>query len=278
MNFSRSIFNENRGVQLYYPIIDAHIHLDLYKDGACGLILDDLDTYRVEALISVSQDLSSAEANLKLSHKNSKVKPAFGFHPEQFLPKESEIIKLQQFIELHQESMIAVGEIGLPYYLRKEDPNIRIEPYIELLESFIQQAATLDKPVILHAVYEDAPIVCTLLEEYGIKKAHFHWFKGDKKTIEQMIENRYYISITPDVLYEKEIQQLVKCYPLSLMMVETDGPWEFEGIFKNQLTHPKMIHQTVHQIAKIKGLSITNVYQELYVNTKHFYGLDKYNM
>jgi TatD DNase family protein len=112
-----------------------------------------------------------------------------------------------------------------------------------------------------------------MLEKYSIKKAHFHWFKGDLHTIERMRENEYFISITPDVLYEKEIRKLVKNYPLSLMMVETDGPWRFEDIFKHKLTHPKMIHNIIREISFIKEVDIRLVYETLYKNTIQFYNL-----
>lgn len=258
---------------MYNPVIDAHIHLDLYKKDDQKLILKELRGYNIEALISVSQNLISAQRNLVLAKQNSKIKPAFGFHPEQALPKESEITDLLNFIKENQKRMVAVGEVGLPYYLRVEDPTVAIEPYQELLELFIRQASTLDKPIILHAVYEDAPLVCTMLERYSIKKAHFHWFKGDNQTIERMHQNGYFISITPDVLYENEIQQLVEKYPLRLMMVETDGPWEFNGPFKGKLTHPKMIHNIVQKIASIKRMDIKIVYETLIENTKWFYNL-----
>jgi len=258
---------------LYNAVIDSHIHLDLYKKDNQELILQDLREYNIEALITVSQNLISAQENLALSKQNSKIKPAFGFHPEQALPKESEITDLLNFIKENQQRMVAVGEVGLPYYLRLEDSSIPIEPYKELLELFIEQAAILEKPVILHAVYEDAPLVCAMLEKYSIKKAHFHWFKGDDQTIERMYQNRYFISITPDVLYEKGIQQLVEKYPLWLMMIETDGPWGFEGPFKEKLTHPKMIHHIVQKIASIKRLDIKIVYELLLENTKWFYNL-----
>lgn len=258
---------------MYDSIIDAHIHLDLYEKDHQQLILQDLQKYNVEALISVSQNLVSAQENLAFSKQNSKVKPAFGFHPEQLIPDKSEMLKLQYFIEENHDHMIAVGEVGLPYYLKQENPSILIQPYLDILESFIKQAARLDKPIILHAIYEDAPIVCDLLEKYSIRKAHFHWFKGDKITIEHMVKSNYFISITPDILYEIEIQQLVKKYPLRLIMVETDGPWEFDGLFKGRLTHPKMIHKIVQKIALIKKLDIKRVYETLYENTQWFYNL-----
>ncbi|MGE8203825.1 TatD family hydrolase [Heyndrickxia sp. NPDC080065] len=258
---------------MYSSIIDAHIHLDLYNDDERKSILREMEKHKVEALISVSQHLTSAEANMALHQEDKRIKPAFGFHPEQALPDEQELADLQHFIEKHQKEMIAVGEVGLPYYLRQEHKEVPIEPYIEILEFFIQQAVSLKKPIVLHAVYEDAPIVCDLLEKYSYAKAHFHWFKGDQITIEQMSRNGYFISITPDVLYEKEIQQLVNQYPLSQIMVETDGPWPFEGPFQNNMTHPKMIHQTIEQIASIKGMALQEVYSILYENTKRFYSI-----
>ena len=88
-----------------------------------------------------------------------------------------------------------------------------------------------------------------------------------------MIKNGYFISVTPDVCYEKEIRDLVSIYPLEKMMVETDGPWPFEGPFQGQITHPSMIHQSIRMIADIKKLPINDVYKQLYSNTKAFYEL-----
>ncbi|SCN29617.1 Protein of unknown function [Bacillus cytotoxicus] len=93
-------------------------------------------------------------------------------------------------------------------------------------------------PIILHAVYEYADIVCDLLEKHGISYAHFHWFKGSKETMERVIRNGYYISITPNTLYKEKIGSIVSFYPLKYMVIETDGPWEFQV---NQITHPNMI-------------------------------------
>ena len=252
-------------------IIDSHIHLDLYPIEAQSTILQDMEKHGVKALISVSQHLASAKTNLALAQQDSRVRPAFGFHPEQALPSEKELTELFLFIEKHRTEMVAVGEVGLPYYLRKKDSAIPIEPYIELLEQFIQQAATLNKPIVLHAIYKDAPVVCTLLEKYSITKAHFHWFKGDQKTIKHLANNGYFVSITPDVLYEQEIQQLVKQYPLSQMMVETDGPWPFAGPFAKKMTHPQMIHHAIAEIAAIKMMEVEEVYDILYKNTEQFY-------
>lgn len=258
---------------MYMPIIDAHIHFDHYSKEEQKHILQELEQYNIEALLSVSFHLESSKENLRLHKQDCRIKPAFGFHPEQSLPSTEELEQLFKFMVEHKEAMIAVGEVGLPYYMRKEQTEIPLEPYIEVLEEFVKFAKKLNKPVALHAVYEDAPIVCDLLEKHSIEKAHFHWFKGDTRTIERMIANNYHISITPDLLVEGNIQSLAEIYPLTLTMVETDGPWPFDEVFPGQMTHPKMIHETVKALAKIKSLPIEEVYKTVYNTTKQFYNL-----
>jgi TatD DNase family protein len=264
---------KNRRVMKLLKMIDAHIHLDHYNDQEIKDIIERDSS--LEALISVSFDLESSKKNKDLAKIYSKVKPAFGFHPEQTPPTEKQMDELFSWIKSHQNDMVAVGEVGLPYYLRKEQKlsTLQLSQGIELLEAFIKLSKELEKPIVLHAVYEDAPIVCDLLERYSVPKAHFHWFKGDSKTIKRMAENGYYISVTPDVLYEKEIQQLVQSYPLQQIMVETDGPWPFEGPFTGKMTHPSMMKESIKTISEIKKLSIDEVYHHVFYNAKSFFSI-----
>lgn len=254
-------------------MIDAHIHLDHYKDEEINSLMG--SSTRIDAMVSVSFDLESCKRNLYLSERFSKVKPAFGFHPEQPLPTVEELNELLGWMEKHREEMIAIGEVGLPYYLRLEQrvSNQDFGQYMKLLESFIIKAKIWAKPIVLHAVYDDAPFVCDLLEKHSVRKAHFHWFKGDENTVERMAGNGYFISITPDVVYEEEIQQLVQRYPLEQMMIETDGPWPFEGPFQGQMTHPNMMMESIKMIAKLKKRSNDEVAGILIRNTKFFYNL-----
>ena len=174
-------------------------------------------------------------------------------------------------MEINQDKMTAIGEVGLPFYLRETDPTLHLEPYIEALEAFIDKAKAWNKPIVLHAVYEDAETVCDLLEKYSVDNAHFHWFKGSQSTVERMIRNGYYVSVTPDSVYEQEIQMLIKQYPIERLMVETDGPWPFSGPFEKAMTHPKMMHQSIATIASLKKMDLRDVYEQVYDNTKRFY-------
>lgn len=253
-------------------MIDAHIHFDHYKADERKKILDDLHNNGVEALVSVSINLDSCKKNFELSLKDSRIKPAFGFHPEQEIPSDEAMEKLFSWMQVHVNDMVAVGEVGLPYYKKIESKaHLNYKPYIQLLERFIVFAAKWNKPIVLHAVYEDANIACDLLEKHSLKNAHFHWFKGDERTVIRMANNGYFISITPDLYYEEESERLVKRYPLEQMMIETDGPWSFEGPFAGTMTEPKMMKYTIEKISEIKGISYEKVEEILYENTKKFY-------
>ncbi|MBK3494785.1 TatD family hydrolase [Viridibacillus sp. YIM B01967] len=254
-------------------MIDAHIHFDQYAESQREIILKEMSLFNISHLISVSTSLASCKENLTLAKKDKRILPAFGFHPEQVLIDEKDQIHLFEWIRENRDHMVAIGEVGLPYYRNKEK-GLQYQPYIDLLEQFISLATEIDKPIVLHAVYEDAEIVCDLLEKYKVTSAHFHWFKGDKHVVKRMISNGYFISITPDVLYEKEIQQLVHQYPLEQMMIETDGPWPFEGNFFGEMTHPKMMRTSFEKIAAIKQLSFEAVSETLYENTKKFFRVE----
>ncbi|ESU32714.1 hypothetical protein G3A_09940 [Bacillus sp. 17376] len=254
-------------------VFDAHIHFDKYTERDQNQIIKTLAEEKVEGMITVSMNLLSSKENLRLADHHPNIYPAFGYHPEQPLPTDNEVGELLNWIESNKEKMVAVGEVGLPYYLRNKAKGSRFpyRGYVEVLEQFIVLAKKLDKPIILHAIYDDASAVCDLLEKHNLRKAHFHWFKGDKKTMERMVENEYFISFTPDILYEIETREVAEFYPLHMTMPETDGPWPFEGIFQDKLTQPSMVHHVVQQIAAIKKVRVEDVYNSLYNQVKSFY-------
>src|SRR5690625_5277703 len=103
------------------PIIDSHIHLDLYTESELVVILNKLETSLVQAFISISNIIKSGRKTQALSKRDERIKPAYGYHPEQELPAETDLLALQAFIDEHQAEMIAIGEVGLPYYLRQKE-------------------------------------------------------------------------------------------------------------------------------------------------------------
>ncbi|WP_246096151.1 TatD family hydrolase [Paenibacillus sinopodophylli] len=278
---SRQQASEESDMQNFHACIDAHIHMDLYAEEERNELLKHAFSEGVEAVVAVSMHLDSAKVNHALARQYAgRVFLAYGFHPEQPIPESSQIDELFLWIRSRYEAgeTFAIGEVGLPYYMRLEateagNDTFDEKPYLELLERFAELAAELDLPIVLHAVYEDADKACDILEKYGVRKAHFHWFKGSDAVIKRMADSGYMVSITPDVAYEEEIRQLVAQYPIEQLMVETDGPWPFEGPYEGRQTKPAMAADAAGHIASIKQKSAEQTAQLLLANTRRFYGL-----
>ena len=261
-----------------FRLVDTHIHLDKYASEERITLLEQAFTGGVEAVVAVSMNMDSCEQTRALAHRYpQRVLPAYGYHPEQPLLEQAAEVRLFNWIEQRHKAgeAFAIGEVGLPYYKRTEAQRkgeaFDAAPYLLLLEKFVKLAAKTARPIVLHAVYEDAHEACDLLEQYDIRKAHFHWFKGDETVIGRMEKSKFMVSITPDVLYEDEIEQLVRRYPIELMMTETDGPWPFEGPFAATLTHPLMMRESVRKIAELKQMDARETALILLNNAKHFY-------
>ena len=258
--------------------IDAHIHLDKYEAEEIEQLIKQAKMLGVKHLVAVSTSLESCMVNERLTKQyGSYIMPCYGFHPEQPLPTKEEEAKLLKWMEQRaiKGESFAVGEIGLPYFkhqeLQEQGKSLDVQPYISFLERLLAFAVKWNKPVALHAVYEHARIIADLLEKYNVRKAHFHWYKGDEQTTERLAKLGYMISIAPDVCYESSIQELVRRYPLEKMMLETDGPWPHDGEFAGSQTRPEMIIRSCEEIARIKQLNVNTVCEQLFENTKRFY-------
>lgn len=264
------------------PLIDAHVHLDQYPESERSALLAEALGGGVEAVVAVSMHEESCREVRRLAQLYpGRILPAYGYHPEQQLPAPEAEERLLAWITARHEAgeRFAVGEVGLPYYSRMEALGAGREfdeaPYVRLLERFAALAVRLgQRPLVLHAVYEDAHKACGILERTGVQRAHFHWFKGDEDAVSRMTRNGYMISVTPDVLYEEEIRGIVRRYPLELMMTETDGPWPFEGPFAGRRTHPLMMGESVRAIAELKGIDPEEAAAVLLNNARRFYGLE----
>jgi TatD DNase family protein len=259
-------------------LFDTHIHLDLYEPEVRDRMLESALESGIEGILAVSMGMESCLVNRELALRyEGKIIPAYGHHPEQSALDEEALSLLCDWIRERAEltDPFAVGEVGLPYYTRNEAEHngeaFDLRPYMFQLERFVQLSAELDKPIVLHAVYEDAELALDLLERYSVRKAHFHWFKGSPSTVARLLRNGYYISVTPDVLYEQEIRELAAVFPLDHLMVETDGPWPFEGPFAGRVTEPVMVRDVIREIAVLRGLETREVNEIIRHNSYHFY-------
>ncbi|MGX2957184.1 TatD family hydrolase [Ursidibacter arcticus] len=249
-------------------MFDGHIHLDQFSDEHITQICSNPN---LQGFIAVATNLESSQRLLSLKKYFPHIYCCAGFHPEQELPTENEQNRLFDWIAKNHQYLTACGEVGLPYYRKQEQPSLNYQPYIDLFEQFIQLSKRYDLPLNLHIVYDDTDIALSLLSKYQVKKAHFHWFKASDEMLNELLHTPYYVSVTPDILYNPKTQKVVKQFPLSRLMIETDAPWRHQGFEPIEIE--KQLRAVIEQIARLKNLSIFSVINQTRYNLMDFYSL-----
>ena len=250
-------------------LFDSHLHLDQLSDETIQKTLGDS---KITGMLAVSTNLKSAKKllNLKQTYPK-KLYIAAGFHPEQQLPSLEEQKELFQWIDEHHSSISAIGEVGLPHYSKRENPNLDYAPYIELLERFILIARRWDFPLNLHIVHNDVDIALELLQKHNIQRVHFHWFKTNEKSFQKFLSTPYFASLTPDILWNTKTQYVAQHLSLNRLMIETDSPWSHEGF--DSAVVSEQLFAVVKKVAELKSLPLHYVQEQMLWNTQQFYRL-----
>jgi len=252
-----------------YQLIDTHAHLDE---------LDDLDSALsaarkagVEAVIAVGCDIASNIKTLEIAAKfPGFVYPALGYHPENI--REAEIESNLAFIEANIGKAVAVGEIGLDYakWVRAiADKDLQKRVFMNMLKI----AKDHEKPALVHSRYAWRDALDAVIEA-GVSRAVFHWYTGPSSVLRNIIEQGYYLSVTPAVAYHEEHRRAVKETPLDRLLLETDSPVIYArgraGEFKST---PADVPRSLRGASAIKGLNDAELAAASTENAKRLFGL-----
>jgi TatD DNase family protein len=129
------------------------------------------------------------------------------------------------------------------------------------------------KPVCIHSRYawRDA---FDLVKDAGLEKAVFHWYTGTSSVLRDIIDNGYYISVTPAISYHEEHRRAVKETPVQQLLLETDSPVTYargrEGEF---IASPADVLRSLKGAAEIKGISEQALTEATTENAKRLFGI-----
>jgi TatD DNase family protein len=74
------------------------------------------------------------------------------------------------------------------------------------------------------------------------------------------------------VCYRKRDQHLVQMVPLANLLLESDGPWPYNGEFTGHPTTPALVARTAVEVARLKGVSVTEVQEITTANARRLFG------
>ena len=249
-----------------HKIVDTHTHIcDSSFDADRGEVLDRAADVGVGAIIAVGENIADARRNIELADKHPMIRPAAGLYPTILDLAKAE--EMQSFIRNERLKLVAIGEVGLDFWVVKEEPQKELQK--EILRGFINLATELDLPLNIHSRSAGRHAVALLLE-YGATRVQMHAFDGKASAALPAVEAGFFFSIPPSVVRSRQKQKLVKHLPLSCLLVETDSP--VLGPDPKQRNEPANVTIAIKAMAEFKGVVEEAVVEAVSENTRRLYG------
>jgi len=248
------------------PIIDTHAHIgDPVFDPDRSEVLDRAAAAGVSKVIAVGENIADARRNLELAAAHPMIHPAAGLYPT--ILDMAAADQMQAFIRSRRSRIVAVGEVGLDYWVVKEEPARQMQR--EIFKSFITLAQELDLPLNVHSRSAGRHALALLLE-CGARRVQMHAFDGKAAAARPGVEAGYLFSIPPSVVRSRQKQKLVQSLPLAHLLVESDSP--VLGPDAHRRNEPANALVAIKAIAELKNRSPSEVMKAVAQNTRRLYG------
>jgi TatD DNase family protein len=249
-----------------FRVVDTHAHLcDPLFDNDRDEVLERAMNAGVSAIVVVSETLSDVHKNLELASRYPGLWPAGGLYPTHL--DRSEVSKINALIRKERHRFLAIGEVGLDYWVVKQESER--ERQREIFHEFIDLSLELDLPLNIHS-RSAGRVAIDLLLKRGARKVQMHAFDGKASSALPAAEAGYFFSIPPSVIRSPQKQKLVKRLPLSNLLLETDSP--VLGPHPGERNEPSNIMISVTAISEIKDVSKDEVMETVLENTNRLYG------
>jgi TatD DNase family protein len=247
-------------------LVDTHAHIcDPVFDGDRAEVLRNAAAAGVGAVIAVGENISDARKNIELAAAHPMLRPAAGLYPTILDPIQADA--MLAFIRKERSRLFAIGEVGLDFWIVKEDADKEIQR--DIFKDFIALSKELDLPLNVHSRSAGRHAVSLLLE-CAAARVQMHAFDGKASAALPAAEAGYFFSIPPSVVRSRQKQKLVKSLPLSCIIVETDSP--VLGSNPKERNEPANVAISIKAIAELKNVGEEAVIEAVAENTIRLYG------
>lgn len=231
-------------------LIDTHAHLDDRSfDDDRQAMYERAANVGVRRWIVPAIDRGNWEAIERLSTMREGVFPAYGLHPL-FIDahRDEHLDELPRWLEDH--GAVAVGEIGLDWYVEGLDPERQRHVFLRQLAI----AKEHDLPVIVHARRAFEEVIHTLRRVGGLRGV-VHSFSGSEEQARQLFDLGFHLGIGGPVTYDRanRIRRVVASMPLEWLLLETDSPDQPCAHHRGERNEPAFMTDVLDVVASLRG-------------------------
>jgi TatD DNase family protein len=237
--------------------IDTHCHLDAAEFGG-----KQADVVRNAAAAGVSRLVvpSVASDNFKAVRELCKqypgCYPAYGIHPiytDTAVPRHLD--ELRDYLKQHKP--VAVGEIGLDFYIPHYDQLRQEHFFVEQLKL----ARDFDLPVLLH-IRRAQDTILKHLRQIKVRGGIAHAFNGSRQQADEFIKLGFKLGFGGAMTHSRatKLRELAATLPLESIVLETDAPDIPPDFLERGLPNePKFLPRIAQTLAELRGITLEDV-------------------
>ncbi len=237
-------------------LIDTHCHLDAAQfDADRDDVVATATAAGVARIVVPAVERANFGAVAAACRDYSACVPAFGIHPMYVGQARAEDLGALR-AKLVDFPAIAVGEIGLDYFVTERDEARQEMFFVEQLKL----AGELNLPVILH-VRRAIDAVLKQLRRFPVVGGIAHAFNGSRQQAEEFIKLGFKLGFGGAMTYPRalRIRELAGNLPLDALVLETDAPDIPPAWLNGRINRPSELPLIAATLADLRGLSVDAV-------------------
>jgi TatD DNase family protein len=246
-------------------LIDSHCHLDFSCfDHDRAQILNNCRKLAIKTIIIPGTEVVQWQKQIELCHLYPQLRFALGLHPYFLNNFESlHLVELSRLLNQYQDSVVAVGEIGL-------DSHIDVDWKLQL-QVFEQQLLIAEEhmlPVILHHRNSHNELIRTLKVNKFTQGGIVHAFSGSVQEAKTYIDLGFKIGIGGGITYPRssKTRKTIAQLPISCLVLETDAPDMPLMGKQGQRNSPEYLPEIFESLWSLRNESKQQLLQACYQN------------
>jgi TatD DNase family protein len=251
-------------------LFDSHCHLDMEPlVSEQEAVIERAFKAGVVGIINIGSSMRGSKASIVLAEKYPNIWASVGLHPHD--AETTAIDELRALTE--NDNVVAIGEIGLDYF-NLEDKSL-IEKQKDLFLAQLMLAREQKLPVVIHTRDAENDTI-KILKGFKLSGV-VHCYTGSVDFSKKLIELGYHIGFTGFVTFEQEkfenIRKVARAVPIDKLLLETDAPFLAPEPHRGKPNEPAYVLEVAKKIAELKSLSVVEVAEKTYENTKKLFAL-----
>jgi TatD DNase family protein len=203
----------------------------------------------VRQMVVPAVDAAHWHGLLALCRSRPGLYPALGMHPVYLQRHRREHLPALRDA-VAAEHPVAVGEIGLDYYIVDTDRDAQRALFTAQLEI----AGDAGLPVILHVrkAHDD---VLGILRQHPVKGGIVHAFNGSLQQAEQYLQLGFRLGFGGMLTYERsrKIRGLARDLPMEAIVLETDAPDMAVASHHGERNSPEYLPECLQALAQVRA-------------------------